>query len=60
MTKKIEYETVKASFNIKPELLKKLRYISVVDEETQTEIINRLLTDHIEKWEKKKGPIPGK
>lgn len=50
--------TTKASFNLKPELVKKLRYISLMDETTQTVIIDKLLTDYIEKWEKKNGEIP--
>jgi hypothetical protein len=53
-------DTTKASFLLKTALLKKLRYISVVDEITQTDIIDQLLTKYVNDWEKKNGEIPAK
>lgn len=53
-------ELVKASFNLNPDRIKQLRYIAVVDETTQTQIIDSLLESYIESWEKKNGPIPKK
>lgn len=52
--------TVKASFNIDPAIVRKLRIIAALDGSTQTEILNSLLNDYIAKWEKKNGPIPVK
>lgn len=60
MAKESTEGTAKASFNIKPELIKKLRYVALMDETTQTDIVDKLLVDFIDKWEKKNGPIPGK
>jgi hypothetical protein len=51
-------ENTKASFWIRTSLVKKLRYISVMDEVTQTEIIDQLLSKYIADWEKKNGEIP--
>lgn len=53
-------ENTKASFWIRTSLVKKLRYISVMDEVTQTEIIDQLLSKYIADWEKKNGEIPKK
>lgn len=53
-------DNTKASFWIRTSLVKKLRYISVMDEVTQTEIIDQLLSKYIGDWEKKNGEIPKK
>lgn len=50
----------RTSFILRPSLTSKLKYIAVVDQTTQTAIIDRLLSDYIEKWEKKNGEIPMK
>lgn len=50
--------TEKASFNLRPDIIKKLRYVAVVDETTQTDIVDKLLSEYIEKWQKKHGEIP--
>ena len=56
-----EYKiALKASFNIKPEPIKRLRYGALMDETTQTDIVDKLLTDFLEKWDKKNGAIPFK
>jgi hypothetical protein len=60
MAKKTETELTKASFNVRPELIKKLKYIALVDDTTQTDIVNNLLSDYVEKWEKKNGPANSK
>lgn len=51
---------VRTSFIIKPSVTSKLKYIALIDRTTQTEIVDKLLTDYIDKWEKKNGPIPVK
>lgn len=48
----------KASFNLNPEIIRKLKYVALMDQTTQTAILHKLLTDHVEKWEKKNGAIP--
>jgi|GEM_PF-4404670 len=50
----------RTSFVIRPSITNKLKYIALMDQTTQTEIIGKLLTDYIEKWEKKNGAIPVK
>lgn len=51
-------ELEKASFNLRPEIIRKLKYAALIDQTTQTAILDKLLTDFIDKWEKKNGPIP--
>jgi hypothetical protein len=51
---------IKTSFLLKRTQVKKLRYISVVDEITQTEIIDQLLSKYISDWENNNGKIPVK
>lgn len=50
--------TVKASFNIDPVIVRKLKKIAAAEETTQTDILAGLLNDYIAKWEKKNGPVP--
>jgi hypothetical protein len=56
----------KSLFNIKPELKHKLEFIvwkesaKQPERVTQTDIINKLLAEFIDKWEKKHGDIPEK
>lgn len=38
--------------------MRKLKYVALVDQTTQTEIVDKLLSDYIDKWEKKNGQIP--
>lgn len=50
----------KAGFELSILTIKKLSYIAVVDDVYQHQIAEQALTDYIEKWEKKNGPIPVK
>ncbi len=52
--------TVKASFNLRPALVKQLKYIALMDETTQTEILNTQLSKFVQEWEKRNGKIPVK
>lgn len=49
-----------ASFRLDKILMRKVKYISVVDAAypSQTEIMETLLTKFVADWEKKNGPIP--
>lgn len=47
-----------ATFRIKSELLKKLKYIAMKDNTTQTNLIEGAVMGIVAKWEKKNGPIP--
>ena len=49
-----------ATFRLQPDLLKKLKYIALMENTTQTDLIEACVTDLITKWEKKNGPIPVK
>jgi predicted DNA-binding protein len=51
-------EIVKASFNLRPEVVKQLKYIALMEGTTQTQILDDLLTKYIEAFEKKNGKIP--
>jgi tartrate dehydratase alpha subunit/fumarate hydratase class I-like protein len=57
MMKKLEFETIKASYNLRPDRVKKLRKIAAQEELTQTEIMDKIISEYIDKWEKKNGPI---
>jgi hypothetical protein len=48
----------KSLFTINPTAKKQLRYIAFMMETTQTEILNKALSEYIQKWEKKNGPVP--
>ena len=45
---------------MRPSILKKIKYVALVDQTTQTAIVETLLNDYISKWEKKNGPVPVK
>ncbi len=55
-----EIANQKASFNLRPALVKQLKYVALMESKTQTEIIDKLLSDYVDKWEKKNGKIPVK
>lgn len=50
--------TTKASFNLRPTLLKQLKYIALMDDKTQTEILDATLSKFVADWEKKHGKVP--
>lgn len=55
-----EEKPIRTSFNILPSKMKKIRYISLMEEKDLTQIINEALDVVIEKYEKKNGEIPMK
>jgi hypothetical protein len=57
---KEEDKPTKTSFNLKPSLMKKLKYISWKSEQSQTELVDKALNDLVNIWEKKNGAIPFK
>jgi hypothetical protein len=52
--------TEPATFRLKPDILKKLKYIAFTDDTKQTDIVEKSLEEFIVKWEKKHGEIPVK
>jgi len=48
----------RTTFIIRPSIISKLKYIALMEQTTQTAIIDKLLADYIDKYEKKNGPIP--
>jgi hypothetical protein len=48
------------AFRLPSPLLKKLKYISVMEETTQTDLIEKAILEIIAKYEKKNGTIPVK
>lgn len=50
----------KTTFIVDPALMKKVRYIALMDETEMTGIVKEALSDYVQKWEKKNGPIPVK
>lgn len=47
----------RTTFIIKPSITEKLKYIALIDKTTQTAILDKTLSNYIEKWEKKNGSI---
>lgn len=57
-TKQPDQEEVgKTSFWLRKGISKKLKYIALKDNTTQTEIVDRVLGEFVEKWERKNGSI---
>jgi hypothetical protein len=54
----VEEKTEPQTFRLRPTLLKKLKYIALMDDTTQTDIVDSSLSEFIAKWEKKNGPVP--
>lgn len=50
----------RGSLYLTPDAMWKLKYIALMDQTTQTSIIEEALTDYFNKWEKKNGPVPKK
>ena len=53
-------EKKRTSFILHADTMKKIKYISLMDEKDITTSIDEALQDYISKWEKKNGPIPKK
>jgi|GEM_PF-5146035 len=49
-----------ATFRLPADLLKKVKYIAMMDDTTQTQILQSTLSEYVSKWEKKNGEIPVK
>lgn len=47
----------KSSFNLKVTILRKLKYISAVDDRFQGDLVEEALEKYITDWEKKNGEI---
>jgi hypothetical protein len=60
MTKKYSSgeDKEKTSLFINKDIMRTLKYISFINQRTQTEIINEVLGEFVAKWEKKNGPVP--
>jgi len=50
----------KANFVVKSTLIKKMKYIALVDDRYQADLIDEALTKLVSDWEKKNGVIPVK
>ncbi len=55
-----ENKSVKTSFIMDPLVMKKVRYMALMEEKEITAIVNNSLLESITKYEKKNGPIPEK
>lgn len=51
-------KTKAATFKFDPDVLWGLQYVSLMDQESQSDIIGKALTEYLEKWEKKHGKLP--
>lgn len=38
--------------------LNKLKVVEIIEDKTRTDIINEVLSDYLNSWENKNGPIP--
>lgn len=52
-----EAKSLKGAFLMRPTLLKKIKYIALVDDENQYDIVDAALSKHVAEWEKKNGEI---
>lgn len=50
-------EEVRATFIINPELIRKVKYISLAEGALLKEVVGDALADYIERWERKNGKI---
>lgn len=48
---------IRATFIVDPELVRKVKYISLMGDRLQKEVINDALTEYISKWETEHGKI---
>lgn len=40
------------------DVLKKIKFIALIEEQNQTETIDKALNEFVDRWEKKNGPLP--
>lgn len=50
-----EDKPIRTTFLIRPSLISKLKFIAFKDGTSQTAIIDKQLSEYVEKWEKKHG-----
>lgn len=48
----------RGSLYLTPPTMWKLKYIALMDNNRQSDIIEESLSEYIAKWEKKNGPVP--
>lgn len=48
---------IRATFIVDPELVRKVKYISLMDDRLQKDVINDALTEYISNWESEHGKI---
>lgn len=53
----LRYGDTRATFIVKKDIVRKLKYISLKDTKTQKELIGGILSDYVAKWEKQNGII---
>lgn len=51
-------EKERTSIFIKKELIRNLKYVAFMTSRNQTEVIDEALSEYVERWQKKNGPIP--
>lgn len=56
-TKKSGHDKTRATFVISAETLRKIKYIALVSDCLQLEIVGDALSEYIQRWEKENGPI---
>jgi hypothetical protein len=58
--KPLPEEKLRTSLHIRKSLMKDIKYISFMDEISQTDIIDQSISEYVNKWVQKNGPIPKK
>jgi len=53
-------DKTRTSYILHNEIVKKVRYIALMDEREITDVVDKALREYIDKWEKKNGAIPKK
>ena len=50
----------RSSLYVGSDVLRSIKFIAFTEERPQTQVMDQALTEFIERWEKKNGPIPKK
>lgn len=48
----------RSSLYVSSEVLRSIKFIAFSEEKPQTQIMDQALSEFIERWEKKNGPVP--